>query len=129
MIQKPRKIYCIDNGLRNAISLKFSEDQGKLAENLVFLELKRQGREIFYYSDKKECDFVIKHATANIKEAIQVCYELTRENREREIEGLKEAMNKFGLKEGLILTHYQEEEIKLKNKKIFVKPVWKWILE
>jgi len=32
------------------------------------------------------------------------------------------------LKEGLILT-YDDEEFKMKNKTIKVKPVWKWLLE
>lgn len=39
-------------------------------------------------------------------------------------------MEKFKLKEGLLLTNSQEEEIKLaRQKKIIVKPVWKWLLE
>ena len=125
-----KKVYCIDNGLAKYLGFRITPDSGKLLENMVFIELKRKGKEIYYYSDKKECDFVIKHITANINEAIQVCYELTRENREREVQGLIEAMNKFKLKKGLILTYDQEEEIKLnKNKKIIIKPVWKWLLE
>ena len=125
-----KKVYCIDNGLAKYLGFRITPDNGKLLENMVFLELKRRRKEIYYYSDKKECDFVIKHETANIKEAIQVCYELTADNKEREIQGLTEAMNKFKLKEGLILTYDQEEEIKLKgNNKVIIKPVWKWLLE
>ncbi|HIH92543.1 TPA: ATP-binding protein [Methanosarcina acetivorans] len=44
----PRKVYCIDNGLRNAVSFTFSKDEGRLAENLVFLELMRREKEIYY---------------------------------------------------------------------------------
>jgi predicted AAA+ superfamily ATPase len=40
-----------------------------------------------------------------------------------------EAMEKFGLKEGLILTHEQEDEMTLKGKRIRVMPAWKWMLE
>ena len=50
-------------------------------------------------------------------------------NKEREIEGLLEAMNKLKLKEGLILTQEQEEEIKRDDKKIKIMPVWKWMIE
>ena len=38
-------------------------------------------------------------------------------------------MDKFKLKKGLILTNEQDEEIKIGNKKIIIKPVWKWLLE
>ena len=124
-----KKIYCIDNGLVKYLGFRVTSDNGRLLENIVFIELKRRGKEIYYYSDKKECDFVVKQVYADIKEAIQVCYELTKNNREREIEGLTEAMNKFKLKEGLILTYDQDEEIILKEKRIIIKPVWKWLIE
>lgn len=124
-----KKVYCIDHGLAKYLGFRFTPDNGKILENMAFIELKRRKKEIYYYADKNECDFVLKGQTAGITEAIQVCFELTKENTEREIEGLKEAMNKFKLKEGLILTNEQEEEIKTGTKKINVKPVWKWILE
>lgn len=50
-------------------------------------------------------------------------------NREREIDGLIEAMKKFKLKEGLLLTNGQEERLKINGNKIVIKPVWKWLLE
>ena len=50
-------------------------------------------------------------------------------DKEREIEGILEAMNKFNLKEGLILTENQEDEIKVEDKTIRIIPVWKWLLE
>jgi len=126
--QNPRKAYCIDNGFITTLGFRTSEDKGKLLENLVAIELKRRSKEIFYYSEKNECDFVIKEGT-KIVQTIQVCYDLTKENKEREVAGLSEAMEKFKLKEGLILTYDQEEEVKLKDKKIKVLPVWKWLLE
>ena len=124
-----KKVYCIDNGLSKYLGFRLTADSGKLLENIVFIELKRKRKEIYYYSDNRECDFIVKDEN-KIIQAIQVCYELTKENKEREIEGLTEAMNKFKLKEGLILTYDKEEEIKLKgNSKIIIKPVWKWLLE
>src|SRR3989344_3337680 len=124
-----KKVYCIDNGLAKHLGFRMTPDNGKLLENIAFIELKRKRKEIYYYSDKKECDFVIKEG-AKITQAIQCCYELTRDNKEREIEGLTGAMDKFKLKEGLILTYDQEEENILKgNKKVIIKPLWKWLLE
>ncbi|MEK6874064.1 MAG: ATP-binding protein [Nanoarchaeota archaeon] len=124
-----KKVYCIDNGLAKYLGFRVTPDNGKLLENIVFIELKRRAREIYYYSDKKECDFVVKKGS-KITQVIQCCYELTRDNKEREIAGLTEAIDKFKLKEGIILTYDQEEEIVIKgNKKVIVKPVWKWLLE
>ena len=123
-----KKSYCIDNGLLNSISFKFSEDLGKLMENLVFLELHRRKNKIFYNRDKFECDFLIQEKN-KITQAFQVCYKLNEENRDREINGLLEAMNKFNLEKGLILTNDQEEEPSIEGKKIIIKPVWKWMVE
>lgn len=123
----PKKVYIIDNGLINANSSSISIDKGKLLENLVFLNLRRKGNEIYYYQDKKECDFVIKKGK-DIVEAFQVCYELNNDNKKRELEGILEALNKFNLKEGVILTFNQEDEYKIEGKKIKVLPVWKWSL-
>src|SRR3989344_6067685 len=123
-----KKVYCIDNGLAKYLGFRITPDSGKLLENLVFLALKRKNKEIYYFSDKHECDFVLRKF-ADIDEVIQVCFEINEDNREREIKGLTEAMQKFKLKEGLILTYDQEEEIKHEGKKISVKPVWKWLLD
>ena len=127
-IQNPRKAYCIDNGFIMEIGFRFSENKGKILENLVFIELKRNGKEVYYLSEKKECDFVIRNG-AKINEAIQVCYEFNNNNRERELGGLLEVLKRFNLKKGLILTYNQEDELNIENKRIFIKPVWKWILE
>ena len=70
-----KKVYVIDNGLRNHVAFYFPEDKGHLLENAVFLELKRRGGTLYYHKDKKECDFVVQHGI-RITEAIQVCYEL-----------------------------------------------------
>lgn len=123
-----KKIYSIDNGFSHNNSASFSKDNGKMLENLVFLELRRHFKEIFYFQDKNECDFIIKERE-KITEAIQVCFDFNEENKEREISGLVSAMNEFKLKEGLILTNNQDDEFILEDKKIIVKSVWKWLLE
>ena len=124
-----KKVYVIDNGVRNAVAFSFSQDTGKLLENLVFLELKRQGREIFYYKSKKECDFLVRQGL-RIREAIQVTQNLVNPKTEkRELDGLLEAMEKFELKKGLIITEDQEETRQVSGKSIQIIPAWKWLLE
>jgi len=121
-----KKFYVLDNGFIGILSKKITKDNGWLLENLVFNCLNKD-YDVFYYSNENECDFIIVK-NKEIKQAIQVCYELNEENKEREISGLKEAMKKLKIKDGLLLTNGQEEEIRLDKKKIMVKPVWKWLL-
>ncbi len=122
-----KKIYSIDNGLCAANSVSFSEDKGRMLENLAYLVLRRNNRQIFYFRSENnhECDFLVKEAT-KIKMAIQVCYELNEDNKKREMSGLVEALNQFDLKEGVILTFNQEDELAQNGKKIRVIPLWKW---
>ena len=55
----PRKLYVVDTGIINAVTLRFSKNIGGLAENIVALHLiKRFGKEnVFYYKGDKEVDF------------------------------------------------------------------------
>src|SRR3989344_671751 len=121
-----KKFYIIDNGFIDIISKKLTKDKGWLLENLVFNSLEK-GNDIFYYSNKSECDFLLVK-NKEVIEAVQVCYDLNEDNKEREISGLKDAMNAFNLNKGLLLTNNQEEEISISGKKIKIIPVWKWLL-
>ena len=126
-IKNPKKIYSVDNALAAVNSASFSEDKGRMLENVVFLHLKRQYKNIFYFREKYECDFLVGEKN-KIKNAIQVCFDLNDDNKDREIKGLEEALEKLNLKEGLILTFNQEDELSISNKRIIIKPVWKWMI-
>ena len=118
----PKKVYCIDTGLRNAVSFKFSKDEGKLAENIVFLELKRRDKEIFYWEDKNEVDFIIKDKSEKIT-AINVTY--TNEIDEREINSLLDFRKKYEkCTELIIITKDVEKE----ENGIKYIPIIKWLL-
>jgi len=124
----PKKAYCIDNGLARANSLSFSSDEGRMLENAVFLSLRRQGRELYYFKEEKgECDFLLRQK-GQISAAVQACRELDEGNREREIGGLVLAMKKFKLGEGTIVTLKQEDRLEVEGKRIKVVPAWKWLL-
>ena len=119
----PSKAYCIDTGLRNAVSLRFSEDEGRLAENVVFIELKRKGHEVFYWRNSKEVDFVVKEKNNKLT-ALNVSY--TDEIDEREITSLQEFKTNYTskLKDLIILT----KDIEEKKGNITLIPLWKWLL-
>lgn len=122
-----KKLYCIDNGLANTISFKYSEDRGRLLENIAYLKLRSLTEEIFYHEGKKECDFVYQEN--NQMKAIQVTQKLDTSNKDRELEGLIEAMQRFDLKEGIVLTEEQTGEIRIDKRKIVTKPLWRWLLD
>ena len=127
-IASGRKIFVIDNGLRNIVSFYFSEDEGRLLENLVFIELKRRQKEIFYFREKGECDFIVRTGT-KITEAIQVSLDLrTGANEEREITGILKALEYFKLKSGIILTKHKSDTIRKNGFTIRLIPIWEWLL-
>jgi len=126
-IVNDKKVYCIDTGIAYNLSFRCSSNSGRYLENIVFLELKRRSKDIFYFSEKGECDFVIRKGR-KIVEAIQVTEHLDEYNKEREVDGLVEALEKFNLKSGLILTNDEEGQFQKNGKKIKVMPVWKWLL-
>lgn len=122
-----KKMYVIDNGLRNNVAFYFSEDKGRLIENTVFLELKRRGGNLYFHKDKHECDFVVQRGT-RINEAVQVCFDLNESNKEREVGGLTEALNYYNLNAGVIITLNQKETFEENGKQINVIPIWEWLL-
>lgn len=124
-----KKIYSIDNGLRNTVAFRFNTGQGHLLENLVFIELKRRGYEVFYFKTKNnlEVDFVCQHE--NQLNLIQVSYSLADYNtRKREINSLTTAMNELNCEMATVLTYSETETINDNNKQIDVIPVWRWLL-
>jgi hypothetical protein len=127
-LNAPRKIYCIDTAFSILAGFSLSPNKGRMLENIVYIELRRRGCEVYYYSGTRECDFIVKD-NQKISRAIQVCHELNPENTGREIGGLREALESFGLGEGFILTNDQEEQKKDGDTTIIIKPVWKWLLE
>ena len=127
------KYYCIDNGLRDAVLLPQSDDEGKKLENTVFLQLYRHRTpidRIFYYQGKGECDFVVQRGV-DVISLIQVTWDMSNEEtRSREINGIVEASKAIGCKNLYIITYDSAEEINIdKDTVIHVLPVWRWLLD
>lgn len=123
-LRNPAKIYLVDTGIARRVT---SNDLGRLLENVVFLELKRRGDEIFYFEQKRECDFIIKKDNGKWF-AYQVTLDLSEENESREIGGLLEACEFLGIKEGVILSYDEEARRKIRGIEVNIIPVWKWLL-
>jgi len=123
----PRKIYSIDTGLAGTNSISLSKDLGRKLENLVFLHLRKSYKNIYYFSDEKECDFVISEK-GKVKQVIQVCLSLNPDNLDREANGIISALEAFNLDEGYLVTFSQEDRFERNKKRILVIPAWKWLL-
>ncbi len=128
-VQNAKKTYFIDNALVRKLGFSFSDNTGRLLENLVFLELKRRNRQVYYHTGKGECDFVLRDGY-RITAAIQVCSVFeNEETKKREINGLLEALECYSLEKGSIITSDTEEYMTISNKSVYMIPVWKWLLD
>ncbi len=122
----PKKTYLIDTGFAS-LGHPFTESRGRILENVVAVELFRRELEVYYFKDKYECDFIVKHGTRPAC-ALQVCWKLTERNMRREIGGIAEACRALNLHRGFILTYDQEGLEQTKGVPISIVPVWKWLI-
>ena len=124
----PYKVYAIDPGLYNAVSFRFSENIGRIFENVVYLALRRKGEEIFYWKGKGEVDFLVRKGT-RIDRLINVCWELNKKNEKREFSGLYEAMKQFNVSNAQIIVSGYDDQVDIKGKKIVISNFFNWLKE
>ena len=123
-----KKAYIIDNGLLAAIEFSVSENKGKLLENMVALEFMKAEKEIFYFKNNKECDFIVKDKNEYLP--VQVSYEINNNDTKlRELKGLAVACKYLKTDKGTIITFDQEEELVFQNIKVNIVPVYKYFLQ
>jgi hypothetical protein len=125
-IMNPKKVYLLDVGF-SLLSTDFSENRGKVLENVVAVELFRRKMETFYHKGRAECDFVVKQGM-KCTSAIQVCWELTEKTKNRELNGVVDAMKASGARQGLVLTYDDEATLRHDGHSVAVMPVWRWLL-
>ncbi|ABR55969.1 conserved hypothetical protein [Methanococcus aeolicus Nankai-3] len=130
------KLYIID-GIWNFSLNVGGKNKGKILENMVFLELRKNGfienENIFYCKGRNyEVDFLILNGDE--RELLQVCYELNEINNDREFGAFKKAINDLGLENVKlkVITHNDEgfKNITVGDKEYTVEilPFWKWSL-
>jgi len=120
-----KKVYFVDNGILRAVKVFEGEDYGILLENLIFRELFRRNKRLYFYKENRECDFILGDQVA-----IQVAFKLTKEEVwRREIEGVLACCKRFNLKEAFIVTFDEEEVIKYNNFTIHVLPAYQFLLK
>lgn len=133
-LKAPKKAYFVDTGFLTAKAFQVSRNSGRLMENAVFIELLRRGytpnESLFYYKtrNKKEVDFILRRGT-KVEALIQVCLELDSEDaRKREQSALAEAGEELNCRSLTILSWDTEASVPVKDAKINIVPLWKWLL-
>ena len=125
--RNPKKIYAVDNGFKAVFDVSLSSDIGRLYENAAFLHLRRKSKEVYYFLQNQEVDLYCR--TENAKTVANVSYDIGHpETRNRELNGLVEALHYFGCDEGFLLTREHEETVTHDGKTITILPLWKWLL-
>lgn len=124
----PKKVYGIDTGLINAVGFGFSPNTGKLLENLVYLALRRETREIYYVSSPAgyEVDFYLpeKH------QLIQVTQNLEQPAvRERELRALQDAIQNVNARSALILADANADSIEIGGVPVAIRSAAEWLLD
>lgn len=127
-IRNPQKVYAIDLGMYHQNKIVFSPNYGAVLENAVYLHLRKKYKNIFYFQNQGECDFVTT-INGHPEDLYQVCYDLNSMNLYRETEGLYQAMDFFKKEKAFIITMNQKDIFKKNNKTIDVIPAWQWILQ
>ena len=123
----PKKIYCIDPGLANAIGFRFSPNTGRLLENLVFLALRQQSKEIFYYTTPGgyQVDFYLPER----HQLVQVAQHLENPaTREREVRALAAAIQGLKARSALILSEANEDPFQIGDVRVEVRSAADWLV-
>jgi predicted AAA+ superfamily ATPase len=124
----PKKIFCIDTGLANTIGFNFSPNTGKLMENLAFLALRRQTRDIYYYTTPAgyEVDFYLPEQ----RQLIQVAQNLENPStREREVRALEDGIKGVRATTALVLTDANEEGIEINSVPVAIRSMAEWLVD
>jgi hypothetical protein len=133
LLKSPIKIYAIDNGFYSAQINAFSENTGKLLENLVFTELVKKGfvpnRDLFYYKTRnaKEVDFFLRKGSQSTC-LIQVCMQMNDPYAaKREVRALEEAAEELHCDDLNIVTLEGEPGITFNDTRIKMHGLENWL--
>ena len=118
----PRRVFCLDNGLRNAVSFQLAEDEERLAKNVVFQKLKRAGEQIYYLKDRGEVDFITRRDSKLCGINVSYGRKLDSSAMKRLLE-LKRAAGKRDTD----LTVITKDTDKVEDGMKYI-PLWKWLL-
>jgi predicted AAA+ superfamily ATPase len=121
--QKPRKVYAIDTGMRNAVVSRATHDHGRLAENLVHCHLSSAGLETSYWRDRTEVDLVVGRVDPM---PINVCF--GDEIPPREMRSLQRFNEVFDSSNSLLITRSTFGQQRVGTSECRQVPLWAYLL-
>jgi predicted AAA+ superfamily ATPase len=118
-----KKYYFLDTGI---LMLFLNDQDTKLLENQIYIELRRRGFTPYFLKSKLEVDFYVPEENL----LIQVSYTISDpETRKREIKALESAMKSLEISESIIITIDEREIIETSSGKIKVIPAFEWLMK
>ncbi len=131
-LANPKKIYAVDHAMVRSCSTGILVNKGHLLENMVFIDGRRRGRDLYYYRTRngREVDFVWKDDSGRVC-LVQVCDQMPEgsETRERELSAVREAQSEQPGCRAVVVTRDEEAVAGSPHGAIEIIPVWKWLLE
>jgi predicted AAA+ superfamily ATPase len=128
-----KKIYAIDHALICSTSTGILVNDGHLLANLIFIDGRRRGRQLYYCRTRsgKEVDFVWRNAKGEIT-LLQVALQAPEgsETLTREVTALRDALSEYPCARALLVTLDGTPcQIKSPEGTIQLLPVWQYLLE
>ena len=116
----PKKYYTIDTGLKHALTGK--KNLGAMAENVLYLHLHRRYRDVYYWKDKHEVDFVLKKGQKLIecKYHDQIDGSI--------LKGVGRFIENNNPRSAIIISKSLEDKIELNGRIIPIIPLWKYLM-
>ena len=102
-VTKLPKLYVLDNGLINVVSIKYSKNRGQMFENTVLIKLLEKFDDVSYWSElKSEVDFIADTQAINVTATDNIA--------ERETKGLADFCKKHKNFSSLLITESRTKE-------------------
>lgn len=128
----PQKVYCVDHALAYSVIPRVLQNRGQVLENIVFVELRRRGLDVFHYRSKSgtETDFVTVDGQGE-RALFQVCHSLTTpETERRELKGADDAMRELGLDRCVLVADVDKATSHTTTAgRVDVVPTWRFLLQ
>ena len=124
------KFYVSDPAMAVVVGLPLEQNLGSSLENLVFLQLRREGQELFYWASRNnnQVDFVVRQS-GKIRRGYQVCWSLSdEETKKREFRSLVELYKEYQPEVLEVITADEEGEMVIDGVNILIRPYWKLAL-
>jgi uncharacterized protein len=129
----PKKIYAIDHALVRSTSTGILVNEGHLLENLVFVDGRRRGRQMYYYRTRtgREVDFAWRGEDGRL-DLLQVAFRVPEgsDTLAREVAALREAMGEqTGCRARLVTFDDEPRHLSGPGGEIEVLPVWQYLMQ